>query len=167
MMILFKVFVIFQTVLVFELLDHLVLSQLSTDFDNPITVRNITNWTLSDLIPKNYNSLVPSNEFPYEPVRVRIGIHVLSLLDVKESDQTFTADIRFRSEWKDSRLNLPKHPDNYPLFLDIDSYRKKLWTPDIYFRVSLSLSLSSLSRHCDIVIISHYVSFFIEYNTWC
>ncbi|KAI1278007.1 Serine/threonine-protein kinase 10 [Halotydeus destructor] len=102
------------------------------------------NWTVSDLIPKNYNSLSPPLEGNMtSPVTVSVGIYVLALLAVNEPEQSFTVDILYRQQWRDARLSIPPNRSgHYPLILDT-SYKSKLWVPDVYFRNSLSNSILS------------------------
>ena len=97
-------------------------------------------WTTVDLTSKNYNPLRVPRRNESEPLPVRLYVKILAILEVSETEQSFTCDILYRLSWTDYRLKLPVyHSDLFPIVLDM-SWKEKIWVPDVYIRNALKLT---------------------------
>lgn len=87
----------------------------------------------SDIVPKDYDKSKPPLTADGGPTVVRIKVSVLNIQFVDEEMQTFGADLFIHQYWKDNRVKIPEGFTASRIVVDA-AWRKKLWTPDTYFK---------------------------------
>ncbi|CAG2106587.1 unnamed protein product, partial [Medioppia subpectinata] len=71
-----------------------------------------------------------------KPVKVDVSVFVLNIRSIKETELTYVADIFYHQYWTDYRLQALHTNDSQNIVLD-NSWKKKLWIPDSYFKNAL------------------------------
>ncbi|KFM63445.1 Glycine receptor subunit alpha-2, partial [Stegodyphus mimosarum] len=101
--------------------------------------------TVSDIVPPGYDKLLPPKVIKGDkslPVNVTLRMYVLQLRSFDEVEMDFKMDIIIREQWKDDRLIFPEEIAGNRSKIVLDPlWRNDIWTPDIWFKNALDITL--------------------------
>lgn len=126
-----------------------------------------------DILPPHYYRDVAPMTKDRKPVKVTVSLVILNIKLSQGSSQTFDADMFYHNYWTDHRLQKPSNEDaiaqrinlsaqeSLPQYKLSDSWRKRIWTPDTYFRNAIEGGVSNILTPTHYFTITNYTEVFM------